>query len=110
VGQLAAIEADFTLPTVSGTISSLSVYCTAAAQIGVTGELYLYDWVANAFVYLPNSQALGSSQLSFNAAGTGTITRFVGPNNQIRAIIRAVAPSRTTPTPFTLSVDQIYVG
>jgi hypothetical protein len=110
VGQLAALEADFTLPISSTTVSTLSVYATAAAQPGITGELYMYDWVADAWVYLPNSSPLGSAQTTFSAPGTGTISRFIGPNNEVRTIIRAVGPNHIVAAPFTLSVDQIYIG
>ena len=107
-GQVAAVEVDFVLP--SSSVNSLSLYASASSQVGVTGMLYLYDWSAKSFVYLPNSNPLTTAQVSFSGAGTGNISRFIGPGGQVRTIIRGVAPTRTTPAPFTLYVDQAYVG
>jgi hypothetical protein len=107
-GQVAAIEADFILPSTS--ISSLTVNTTSTAIPGVTGMLYLYDWTAGAWVYLSPSYPLGSAAATFSASGTGTISRFVGPGGQVRALVRALMPPRTATGSFVLSADQIYVS
>ncbi len=106
-GQTVSIEADFVLGTSS--ITSIGASATGSAVAGATGQLYLYDNVAKAFVIL-GATNLGTANASFSANATGNASRFVGPGNMVRAIFRAIVPPRLSALPFVLSADVISVS
>jgi len=106
-GQTVSIEADFILQ--SNQISSISVTATASAIVGATGQVYLWDYTTNAFVIL-NATNLNTGQVSLTGSATGIPTRFVGPGNKVRAILRALVPPRLSGVPFLLKADLIQVN
>jgi len=107
-GQVAAIEADFILPTTA--IQSLTVNATGFAIPGVTGMVYAYNWVTKAWVYCTPSLPLKSSNIALSGPTPGTASQFIGPGGEVRALLRAVLPAHISPSQFTLSADQIYVN
>ena len=106
-GQTVSIEADFNLPTTQ--ITEISVTAAGTASSGVTGQIYIYDYVAKAFVILGVTN-LNSNTATLNGAGTGDITRFIGPGGVVRAIFRGIVPTRVTPVPFNLNADLIQLN
>ena len=107
-GQVAAIEADFIVPTTL--IQSLTVNATGYAQPGVTGMVFAYDWVAKTWVYLTPSTPIGSLSVTLAGPTTGSASRFIGPGGEVRALFRAILPTHISPSQFTLSADQIYIN
>ena len=106
-GQTVSIEADFVLT--SSSISSISVTASGAAVSGVTGQVYLYDYTAKNFVILAATN-FNANQTSISGSGTGTISRFIGPGNAVRAILRGIIPPRLSNIPFILKANLIQVN
>lgn len=106
-GQTVSIEADFNL--LNSNITSISVTAVGTAPAGVTGQVYLYDNVAKTFV-VTGAASLSGTSTTLTGSGSGDITRFVGPNGLVRAIFRAIVPTRISPAPFKLSADLIQVN
>jgi len=106
-GQTCSIECDFNIT--STTVGTIGVNATGAAKPGVTGQLFLYDFVAKAFVIVVASP-LNTGQVQFSGEATTNTSRFVGPNGLVRCIFRALGPARLNAVPFVLSADQIQVS
>jgi len=106
-GQTCSVEADFNLASTQ--IPSITVSGSAAAVSGVTGQLFLYDFKANAFVNL-TAVALGTGQKTFQATTNVNASRFVGPNGLVRVIVRGLGPARLNSNPFILAVDAVGVA
>ena len=103
-GSVAAIEADFSFP--GATNSGVSVTVSAAARSGVTGFVYAYDYSSRQFIVL-GDHAMLSSQALFTGTAAGTGHQFIGPNGQVRIVVRGVLPPHVSPGQFTLAVDEV---
>ncbi|MDR3691906.1 MAG: kelch repeat-containing protein [Fimbriimonas sp.] len=105
-GQTVSIEADFFLS--SNQVSSVGVSASGAAASGVTGQVYLYDFVAKTFVVL-NATPFGKNQTAISGSSSTNVSRFIGPGNEVRAILRGIVPPHISTVPFTLKADLIQV-
>lgn len=106
-GQVAAVEADFTIP--SSSISNLTFITSAAAKSNATAFCYLYDWSTKQFVLVGKSAPYGTGQTFLTTSGTVPVGRFVGPGNAVKFIVRSVVPTRF-PGTYKFSVDSIQIA
>ena len=106
-GQTVSIEADFVLA--NSAISSITATASGSAMAGVTGQLYLYDFVGKTWVMV-NAANFSTAQTGLTGSPTLAATRFVGPGNSVKAILRAIVPPRLTTAPFVLSADVIQIN
>lgn len=107
IGQVASIEADFTLTTASATSFNVTAY--ASAPVRSTGFLYAWSYTTGQFVLL-GTQVFGNGQTGISASVTTNAAQFVGPGGAVRVLVRGEMPSRLASPPFTLSVDLVTCG
>jgi hypothetical protein len=103
-GQSVALEADFTLPTSS--INGLSINTYSAAQTGVTGFIFAWNFKTKEFVSL-NSGALSGVQTQLQGTTSNNGSQFLGPGGLVKILLRGVRPTHISPSSFTMSIDMI---
>ena len=71
-----------------------------------TGMLYLYDWNIGDYVWVKSFPMKGSPSASVTVPVAGPWDQYIGPGNQVKAIVRSVLPTRLG-GPFVLKIDLI---
>ncbi len=112
-GQLAAVEASFTVP--SGT-TQLKINLRAASGVsGGTNLIWLFNWNTGLYenVGAMSLSATGSAAQQYTILPT-TLTKYVnGGTGQLKAVIRAQIskkpPQNLMPAPFTYDVDLLQL-
>jgi hypothetical protein len=111
-GQLAAIEADFDLPT--SDVSRIEVSLNASAFTSTTratsGFLWFYNWQTKAWDIQQTFTIGNDGKVNSNVVGQTPVTPYVGPGNRVRTLFRALNPaSGSGSVPFRMRSDQIQL-
>lgn len=112
LGQVAAVEFSYQTDGLPSALKHLGARIEALAPSGVTGMIWMYDWVSNKFVQLKSYKMKSSGNAFVDGDVKKSRSRYIGPGGTIRVVFRALRPVRTgrgssqAPQPFTLKVDM----
>jgi hypothetical protein len=106
-GQIVGVEADFQVSET--TLGSVTVKAQAAAKLGVTEQIYVYDYVAGAWVMLAETAFL-KGQTPIAGSNSINASRFVNSQGVVRTLIRGVEPVHVSASTYTIAVDLLALA
>ena len=108
LGQIAAAQVNFILPT--GTFTTMSAKLELNAVSGTTGMLWLWNWNTNAYEHV-KSFSVAASGNTATVVQVPAFAKYVNGSRQVRSVVRALVPQRrgAMPVSFTFKSDQIQL-
>ena len=102
VGNLASMQADFTVPYWD--VNSLGVRVKVKTPVAATGMVWLFNWGTGQYDF-QKAFSVGSGSTDATAICAGNVTPYIDRNGNVRAVFRATVPAAQSGSGFRLQVD-----
>lgn len=110
-GQVASAAATFTVNKSGSQFGTLGLKIETSAATGVTVSIFAWDWASSSYKYLGAVPTGTSDVTKTYAIPASAIPSFVSSSRQVKILLRAISPQRSTstPVPFNFRTDLVQL-
>lgn len=110
VGQVAAVDAAFTVNKAGSQFTSLALNAENAAATGVTTSVFFWNWTKGAYDYI-GAFPSGTTDATKSISIPTGFTNYINSSRQVKVRMRAVSPigASRSPIPFNYRLDLVQL-